>query len=72
MAEFERDIGRHDEAIVGLKIEVHAMRRDLADIKATLAETKGGVRTLLTVASIGGALGAGFAKFVDMIKGGFG
>jgi hypothetical protein len=72
MAEFERDIGRHDEAIVGLKIEVHAMRNDLAEIKTTLAETKGGVRTLLTVASIGGAGGAGWAKFIAMLKGGGG
>jgi hypothetical protein len=72
MAELDRDIGRHDEAIVALKTEVHAMRNDLGEIKTTLAATKGGVRTLLTVASIGGAVGAGLAKFIAMLKGGGG
>lgn len=39
------------------------MRRDMAAVRNTLAEAKGGVRTLLWVGSIGAALGGmiGFA-----------
>lgn len=70
MSDYLRDIGAHDEAIETLKREVGAMRRDLSDIKVLLSETKGGLRVLLAVGSLGGAVGAGIVKFVGMMKGG--
>ena len=70
MTEYLRDIGAHDEAIETLKREVSAMRRDLNDIKVLLSETKGGLRVLLAVGSVGGAIGAGIMKFFGMVKGG--
>lgn len=70
MTELLRDIGAHDEAIETLKSEVRAMRRDLNDIKVLMSETKGGLRVLLAVGSVGGAIGAGIMKFFGMVKGG--
>lgn len=70
MTEYLRDIGAHDEAIETLKREVSAMRRDLNDIKVLMSETKGGLRVLLAVGSVGGAIGAGIMKFFGMVKGG--
>lgn len=70
MTELLRDIGAHDEAIETLKSEVRAMRRDLNDIKVILSETKGGLRMLVTVGSIGGAVGAAVVKFIGALKGG--
>lgn len=70
MTELLRDIGAHDEAIETLKSEVCAMRRDLNDIKVILSETKGGLRMLVTVGSIGGAVGAAVVKFIGALKGG--
>lgn len=70
MTEILRDIGAHDEAIETLKDEVRAMRKELSEIKLILSETKGGLRVLLMVGSIGGAIGAAIAKFVGLIKGG--
>ena len=69
MTDFLRDIGAHDEAIETLKNEVRAMRKELSEIKVLLSETKGGVRMLVAVSSIGGAVGAAFVKFWAMLRG---
>lgn len=68
--EFLRDIGAHDKAIEMLEVEVRAMRRELVAIKELLSETKGGVRMLVAVGSIGGAIGAAVVKFFAFVKGG--
>lgn len=67
--EFLRDIGAHDKDIEMLESEVRAMRRELVAIKELLSETKGGVRMLVAVGSIGGAVGAAFVKFWAMLRG---
>lgn len=67
---YERELGRHGEAIEHLKDEVHALRADVADMKDLLAETKGGVRVLLGVASVGGVIGAALVKLLAFLKGG--
>lgn len=67
--EFLRDIGAHDEAIETLKADVRAMRMELGEIRLLLSETKGGVRMLVAVGSIGGAVGAAFVKFWAMLRG---
>lgn len=65
-----RELGAHDEAIVTLKGEVHEIRQSLGRIERTLSETKGGLRMLLAVGSLGGAIGAGLVKGYAMLKGG--
>lgn len=70
MTEFLRDIGAHDEAIETLKADVRAMRMELGEIRLLLSETKGGIRMLVGVGSIGGAIGAALMKFVAFVKGG--
>lgn len=70
MTEFLRDIGAHDEAIETLKADVRAMRMELGEIRLLLSETKGGLRVLLSVGSIGGAIGAAAVKVISMMKGG--
>jgi hypothetical protein len=68
--EFHRDLGAHDKAIETLERDVREMRAALTRIEATLAETKGGVRTLLAVASVAGAIGAAIVKLFAALKGG--
>lgn len=69
MSELHSAIGRHDEAIDNLKEEVKAMRKDLQEIKDLLSQTKGGIRMLITVGSIGGAVGAALVKLLAYVKG---
>lgn len=66
---FQRDIGRHDEAIETLKDDVKAIRNDLDEIKSLLSESRGGLRVLVAVGSLGGAIGAAVVKFLAMLKG---
>jgi hypothetical protein len=68
--DLSRDLGRHDADIETLKNQMTRVESTLSRIEATLHETKGGVRTLLAVGSIAGAVGAGVAKFIGTIKGG--
>lgn len=67
--DLERYVGRHDEAIETLKDDVRAIRKDLDEIKLLLSETKGSVRVLIAVGSIGGAVGAAVMKFTSLLKG---
>lgn len=63
-------LGRYGEAIDHLKEESSKHTASLARIESTLAETRGGIKTLLGVGSIGGAIGAGAIKLLAMLKGG--
>lgn len=65
-----REIGAHDKAIETLEREVREMRAALARIEATLAETKGGIRILLGVATVAGAIGALIVKVLTALKAG--
>jgi len=70
LPDYDRDIGRHDEAIATLKQDVHEMRQDVHEMKEMLSEAKGGVRALMGAGAVGGAIGASIFKFVTFIKGG--
>lgn len=70
MNDLSRDLGRHDADIETLKNQMTRVEGTLSRIEAMLHETKGGVRTLLAVGSIAGAVGAGLVKFVGTLKGG--
>lgn len=63
-------LGSHEEAIDSLQIEMAAVRASLARIEAALSEAKGGVRMLMTVGAVGGAVGAGLVKLVASLKAG--
>lgn len=69
MTDLQRDIGRHDEAIETLKVEVHAMRQDLAEIKEILSGVKGGWRALsvvgLALSAVMGACGAFLSRIFE-------
>lgn len=65
-----RDLGRHDEAIDTLKADMITVKQSLTRIESTLAEHKGGIRMLITVGGIGGAIGAGAVKALALLKGG--
>ncbi len=65
-----REMGAHEKAIETLEREMRDVKASLVRIEATLAETKGGVRTLLGVASVAGAVGAGLVKWLAYLKSG--
>lgn len=69
MSEVHREIGIHEKAIETLEREMKEVKQSLIRIEMTLAETKGGVRTLIAVGSVAGAIGAGIVKVLAFIKG---
>lgn len=66
---YASDMGAYGEAIDTLKSEVRCIRQQLGEIKDLLSETKGGVRMLVSVGAVGGAIGAAAMKFLAFIKG---
>jgi hypothetical protein len=56
--ELHRDVGRHDQAIIQLQVEVKELHADVRAIRDVLLEAKGGWRTLMLVAGAAGAAGA--------------
>ncbi len=68
MTDLNREIGAHEEAIETLKLEVAALRADIAEIKEMIAGTKGSVRMLVMIGTAAASLGAGFAWIVDWIR----
>lgn len=69
MSEVHREIGIHEKAIETLEREMKEVKQSLIRIEMTLAETKGGVRTLIAVGSVAGAIGAGIVKALAFFKG---
>ena len=66
--EVQRDLGRHDAEIAELQRNMEELSKDVKTILSTLAEARGGWKTLLLVAGVAGAVGAGLAK-LGMIVG---
>jgi hypothetical protein len=69
MSDVSRDIGKLEEAVGTLKVEVHAMRGDLTEIKEAMREARGGIRMLISVGAVGGAIGAAIVKVWANLKG---
>ncbi len=69
MTDKDHLLGRHDADIDTLKSEVAAIRQSTARIESALAEHKGGMRMLVAVGSIGGAVGASAVKLLAYVKG---
>lgn len=68
--EILRELGAHGAKIERLELDVAAIRRDVAAIRETLDQTKGGVRTLIAVGGFSGAFGAALVKGLSWVKGG--
>ena len=73
MQELQRDIGKHDAKIEALDKDLREMRDDmrrifekLDSINSTLAEAKGGWKTLMWVAGASAALGGVVVKFFSV------
>ncbi|MBX6381455.1 MAG: hypothetical protein IRZ07_00570 [Microbispora sp.] len=58
MTDVHRDLGAHGEAIRTLQKEVTALRGDVAEIKAMIAASKGGLRMLMAVGGVAAAIGS--------------
>lgn len=69
--ETQRAIGRHDAEIDALKADMEELKRDVKMVLSTLAEARGGWKTLMLVAGVAGAVGALLSKiagFVGWVK----
>lgn len=66
----QRVIGEHDAHIDQLRKDMRETRDAVARIEKQLATAQGGVRMLIAVGSIGGAIGAGLVKLWATLKGG--
>lgn len=64
MTDLNREIGAHEEAINTLKVEVAALRTDIAEIKQMVAMSRGGLRMLIGVGTACASLGAAVAELI--------
>lgn len=76
-AEVQRDIGRHDAQIEGLKEQIRqihtdnkAMAQQLEEIKEILAGARGGWKTLMAVAGLASIITGMVLHFLDIVSGG--
>ena len=67
--QIQRELGRHEAEIGSLKADVGTLVTDVRAIRNTLAEAKGGWKTLMLVAGAAGAAGAFVAKFAPFLSG---
>lgn len=65
-AELQRDVGRLEAEVSGLKRDVAEMRADVRIIRDTLSQARGGWKTLMLVGGAASAVGAGIATVVQM------
>lgn len=66
--ELQRRVGRHDGDIEALKDRLDKMEPKLDKILETLAQARGGWKTLMMVAGVAGAMGAFAAKIAGLVK----
>jgi len=62
-------LGEHEADIRSVKAQLATMSEELTAIRVLLAETKGGVRMLVAVGTIGGAVGGALVKLIAAVKG---
>lgn len=65
----DQQIGAHSARIERLEEDVAEVRKDVKEILAILAQTKGGWKALLIAGSAAGTAGAVAAKVFGLIKG---
>jgi hypothetical protein len=63
----ERAIGVHEAKIEGLQADVSEIKADVKLIRETLAEARGGWKTLMLVAGASGAVGAILGKLSGLL-----
>ena len=60
----DHELGELQAEVRNVKEDVTEMKSDLRDIRDTLAQARGGWKTLLLVAGIAGVMGAAVSKLV--------
>ena len=65
--EMQRDMGRLESRMTSVENDLSDIKRDTRTILDTLAQAKGGWKTLVLVASIAGTMGALAAKLLPFI-----
>lgn len=73
--EIHRDLGKHDAQIDALNVQFNRMHHDmqnmleqLQQIQSTLAEAKGGWKTLMMVGGVSAALGGIVVKVMSWLQ----
>jgi len=64
----DAQIARLEVQVENLKSEVDELKADTKAILAQLSEAKGGWKTLMAVAGLAGAVGAGLAKASQFVR----
>jgi hypothetical protein len=67
LAVAETDISHMGHELADLKADIRALKVDVAEILRTLAEARGGWRTLLLVGGAAGAAGAMLMKMLPFV-----
>lgn len=67
--ETQRDIGRLSEAVRALQASVLTLQGQVDSVQTTLAEAKGGWRTLVWLGGAAGASGAAVGAFLHSLMG---
>jgi hypothetical protein len=68
--EIQRDLGRLEARADSTDERLERIEGKVDQLVQWMQQSKGGLRTLIAVGTIAGAVGAGVAKAVAMVKGG--
>lgn len=63
----QRELGKHGAEIEALQTNMTKLQGDVEKILSILAEARGGWKTLMLVAGVAGAVGAGLGKLAMVI-----
>ena len=63
----EREVGQLQAKVNNLESEVHLLREDVKQILSELAHAKGSWKTLIAIAGLSSAVGAGLMKLITII-----
>jgi chromosome condensin MukBEF ATPase and DNA-binding subunit MukB len=66
MTSLERDVGALEARMETVEQEIHAMRKDVREIRDALVTARGGWRTLTLVVGVSASVGAALAKLAPL------
>ena len=66
--DIHQQLGQHEANILSLKEDVREIKEDVKAVLEAIAQAKGGMRTILGVATMGGAVGALLAKALPFLR----
>ena len=67
-AEIHQALGQHGAEIEALQRDMADLKNDVKFIRETLAQAKGGWRTLMLVAGVAGSVGALIGKLLPFLR----